>query len=81
MSATKLRVVWNMRVRSNEKTKPKGNQHQENGKTLFTETSLYSGVQGRLSNGTMLATAVTAVAGVDVAAAAASVLAIVSGRR
>jgi hypothetical protein len=82
MSASKLRVVWNMRVRSNEKAKPKGNQHQENGKALFTETSLYSRIEGRLSKITVVAMAVVAVAGVDVVVGVlARVVVVVSRRR
>jgi Flp pilus assembly protein TadB len=72
MSATKVRIVCNMRVQSNQKAKPKGNQHQENGKALFTETFLYSGVQWRLSG-----VVVVAAAGVDVAVAVAVVVVVV----
>jgi Flp pilus assembly protein TadB len=72
MSATKVRIVCNMRVRSNQKAKPKGNQHQENGKALFTETFLYSGVQWRLSG-----VVVVAAAGVDVAVAVVVVVVVV----
>jgi hypothetical protein len=81
MSASKGRVVWNMSVRSNQKAKPKGNQHQENGKALFTETSLYSRVERRLSGVVVAAMAVVAVAGVDVDVVLVLAVAVVSRRR
>lgn len=77
MRASKINIVWNMRVRSNEKTKPNGHQHQQNGKALFAQTFLYSWVEWRLSN--VCVVTVTALAGVDMAVViAASIVVVVA---
>ena len=87
MGATKGNIVWNMRVRSNEKAKPKGHQHQQNRKALFTEAFLYSRVEGRLSGVTVIAVlavnvvAIAIVAVVVVVVVVVIVLVVVNRRR
>lgn len=73
MRKIKGSIVRNMRVRSNEKAKPKGHQHQQNGEALFAEAFLYGRVQRRLSSVTAAVIAVLAV-DVDVVAAVALVV-------